>query len=339
MRDYSEYYELNKEDIKMVSSTWGVMIGKDFDSMEEALISGIYYERGELLEALHHALNACRALEDGMHPETVFSANMVLASTLYALGASQEADGAMSRMDKYINAKALFLHPNFAALRTERLIRADDLGAAKEWLTVYANYSSRLQFYQICRHFTTMRSFIALGDYASAVAFGNRLQTLAEEYCRPLDRIESGLLTAIALWKNNQKKKAIVQLEQAAAAAKPYGFTQLFINEGLELLPMLWELQEKAGKSAGFARFVNGLAQEICKKHKLKPTNETMPELTAQQRAMLPYLSRSMTYKEIADASGIGRATVKYHVLRVYKQLGVNNAQDAVLRAKMLGML
>ena len=85
-------------------------------------------------------------------------------------------------------------------------------------------------------------------------------------------------------------------------------------------------------------RFVDRLINDIYRKHKLKPAEEKMPGLSEQQRAMLPYLSKGMTYNEIA-AAGLGRGTVKSHVLLVYKRLGVHNAQEAVVKAKMLGLL
>ena len=171
--------------------------------------------------------------------------------TLYAMGASQEADGIMERTGDFIERKAQFLRPNFKALQTERAIGEGNTDAAREWLTVYANRSSRLPFYQLCRHFATLRSYIAVKEYAAA-AFGMWLQILAVEYRRPLDHIESGLLTAIALWHNGEKNKSV---------------------------------------------------------------------------------------NEIADAAGLGRGTVKSHVLLAYKRLGVHSAQEAVVKAKMLGLL
>jgi len=169
---------------------------------------------------------------------------------------------------------------------------------------------------------------------------------LSAEYNRPLDRIESGLLIAVALWQSNEKDKAIRQLEQAVSIAMPYNFTQLFINEGNDLLPLLLELRKKASKSTGLANFMDRLTQDIYKtlsksinrKYKPKPANEEKTGLTERQRAMLLYLSKGMTYREIADAIGITRATVKHHVLSLYGRLGVNNAREAILKAKMFGL-
>jgi ATP/maltotriose-dependent transcriptional regulator MalT len=46
-----------------------------------------------------------------------------------------------------------------------------------------------------------------------------------------------------------------------------------------------------------------------------------------------------MSYNEIAGKTGIVRGTVKRHILLLYKQLGVNSGEEAVIKAKMLGLL
>jgi LuxR family maltose regulon positive regulatory protein len=245
----------------------------------------------------------------------------------------------MIRMNDYLESKAPFLLPNFKALQTERAIRCGNTEAAREWLFVYASRANRLPLYQMCRHFTTLRSYIAVENYPEAAGFGNRLQKLAAEYFRPLDMIESGLLTAAALWRSNKKNEAVKTLEQAVTTAMPYGFVQLFINEGKDALPLLLELRERAKKSAVILPFMDRIIQAISTKHNLNSPDKTVPKLTAQQRSMLQYLGKGMTYNEIAAATGIRRATVKYHVLLVYKALGVHDAHEAVMKAKMMGLV
>jgi LuxR family maltose regulon positive regulatory protein len=337
MRDYSEYSELKEDELKEHRDAYGVMIGKDYPVMEQGLLAGIYYERGDLLKAAHHASTGYHCCEDGMHPETIVSAHTLLSAVLYAMGALADADNVMEQTGDYIEDKAPFLLPNFKALHTERAIRSGDIDAAREWLLVYASRGSSLPFYQICRHFTTLRSYIAVEDYAAAASFGQRLHTLAVEYNRPLDQIESALLTAIALWHNNEKQEAVQQLGRALDIAMPYGFSQMFINESKEALPILWELQNTVDTSA--APFLHTVTQAVYKKLKLNPPDAPAPKLTEQQRTMLQYLSKGMTYSEIAAETGIGRATVKYHLLLVYKQLGVHDAEEAVVKSRVLGLL
>jgi LuxR family maltose regulon positive regulatory protein len=162
---------------------------------------------------------------------------------------------------------------------------------------------------------------------------------LAADYKRPLDRIESGLLTAMAVWRGGEKNKSLKQLQQALHLAEPYGFTQLFVNEGQELLPLLWDLRKSKGRAAACARFADRLIEGICAKHDLKPAEGKTPGLSERQMIMLQYLSKGMTYGEIADAAGLGRGTVKSHVLLVYKRLEARNAHEAVMKGRALGLL
>ena len=338
MRDFSEYCELAEHDLASMRATFGAMIGKDWQIAEPSLIAGIYYECGELMAALRYALNAYHSCQSDTHPEIVFCSYTILQAVLYAMGADLDACKIMKQTEQYILDKARFLHANFKAMQTERAVRAGNIDAAKEWLTVFACRLSRLPFHQMCRHFTTLRAYIAVGNYKAAAEFGARLLTLSLEYNRPLDQIESNILLSIALL-NAKKDGAERQLLQAVTIAEPYGFSQLFINEGKELLGLLWEIRKGAENPSRIRSFSGRLIDEICEKHNLNPATENAPKLSGQQLTMLTYLSKGMTYNEIAEAAGLGHGTVKSHVLLVYKRLGVQSAQEAVIKAKILGLL
>jgi LuxR family maltose regulon positive regulatory protein len=252
------------------------------------------------------------------------------------MGAVNDAGKIMKQTECYIKDKARFLHANFKALQTERSIRSGDVDAAKEWLVVFACRLSRLPFHQLRQHFTTLRSFIAVKEYTAAVKFGERLLALTSEYNRPLDQIESGILLSIAL-QNSKKGEAAGRLKQAVIIAESYGFPQLFLTEGKEILPLLLEVRKEKKKT--IAQFAQRLIDEICERHNIKLTEEKSPKLSGRQLTMLTHLSRGMTYSEIAETVGLGRGTVKSHILLMYKRLGVQGAQEAVIKARMLGLL
>jgi LuxR family maltose regulon positive regulatory protein len=339
LRDFSDYCKLKEEDFELFDNTFGSMVGDNYKVIKHCLIAGIHYEKGELFDAARHALIGHNAYEDGMHAEMHFSANMILAATLNAIGALKEADKVMAQTETFVSEKAKFLHPNFKALQTGRAICNGDIGAAKNWLTVYANCTEQLPFYQICRHFTTLRAFIALKDFTAAIAFAKRLQALATNYSRPLDQVESGLLMSIALWHNGEKSKAVEQIEQACAIALPYGFVQLFINEGREILPLLCKMRDKADVSVALKQFAEELLDKIYEKHNLKPSIESSPRLSPMRRKMLECINKGMSYGEIAKKAGITSGTVKVHIIALYKQLDVHSAEEAIMKAKMIGLL
>jgi LuxR family maltose regulon positive regulatory protein len=339
-RDFSEFCELKEEDLKLLDKTLGAMIGDDFKVIRQTLFAGICYEKGKLLDAAHHALNGYQS-EDEVHPEIRFCTNMILASTLYAMGAFKKVDEIMAQTKAYLKENAHFLISNFKALQTEYAIRNDNTNAAKEWLDIYTSHAKQLPFRQIRMHFTTLRSYIALKNFKAAIKLGCRMQTLATEYNRPLDKIESKILTAIALWhsdKGGEKTKAAKQMTEALKIAKPYGFVQLFVNEDKEILPLLWLMREKANMDSGLKQFAEEIADKICDKHNLKPDNKQQPHLSTMRRKILEYLNSGMSYNQIAQEANIAYATVKVHIFELCKQLNVNSAEEAVIKAKMLGL-
>ena len=235
MRDLSEYHELKEDDLNVIRATLGSAIGRDYEVIEQSLVSGIYYERGSLLDAARHALTGYSACETDMQPETVFCSYMITAAVLFSMGSHWDARQVMARTEAFVKEKARFLQANFNALQTKYATHEGDTEAAVKWLAVYGRHTDRMPFYQICRHFTTLRSYVAVGKFAAAAEFGIRLQTLAREYKRPLDQIESGLLTALALWHKEDSGNAVMEMERAVHIAAPYGFTQLFIDEGRKI--------------------------------------------------------------------------------------------------------
>ena len=337
MRDFSEYHEMKGDDFALIRAAFGVIIGRDYDVQERATYAGLHYERGELLEAARHALDGFHMCDENMSPETVFCSQMILSAVLHAMGAKADAVRIMERAECFIKERAPFLQGNFRALQTERAIYTGDVAAAREWLDIHMYEGSQLPFYLICQHFATLRSLIALKEYAQAVDFGGRLAILAAEYKRPLDEIESTLLTALALWKKGDQKAALGQITRSMQIAQPYGFTQLFVNEGREILPILLSLRgdEKSGAVAQFAdRLLAMISGHQTDEAVVKPL-----KLPAMRQKMLAFLERGLTYNEIAEATGLKHGSVKTHVLLLYKQLGVHNAQDAITKAKMLGVM
>ena len=94
--------------------------------------------------------------------------------------------------------------------------------------------------------------------------------------------------------------------------------------------------KDKESNSIENQRF---LLEQYVEKNNLKPAEEMVIRLSKRQLDMLTYLSKGMTYNEVAEASGLGHGTVKSYILLVYKRLGVRNAQEAVIKARMLGLL
>ena len=179
-----------------------------------------------------------------------------------------------------------------------------------------------------------------MGQNEQAAGFGTALGTLAQSYRRPIDQIECGILTALAWWRMDEQKKALALLAQSINLAHSYGFVQQFINEGRQILPIVWALQSVEGKTAPAYNkaHLERIRNAIYATYDFVPEPEYPVTLPPKQLKMLGYLHRGMSYSEIAEQEGVKRGTVKTHVLQMYKTLEVHNAKDALAKAQMLGL-
>jgi LuxR family maltose regulon positive regulatory protein len=70
-----------------------------------------------------------------------------------------------------------------------------------------------------------------------------------------------------------------------------------------------------------------------------RPDADTVPELSAAERRVLALLPSSRSLREIGATMFVSRNTVKTHVSAIYRALGVSTREDAVARARVLGLI
>lgn len=76
------------------------------------------------------------------------------------------------------------------------------------------------------------------------------------------------------------------------------------------------------------------VAKKILAKFKEQPKKETEAfELNEQEKNILQHLVNGLSYKMIADASGISYFAVNMYIKRIYKKLQVHSATEAVSKA------
>lgn len=62
-------------------------------------------------------------------------------------------------------------------------------------------------------------------------------------------------------------------------------------------------------------------------------------KLSPQQKYMIELLAKGYKYTDIVKLTGLSINAVRYHTKLAYQRLDVNNAKDAVLRAKELNLI
>jgi LuxR family maltose regulon positive regulatory protein len=201
------------------------------------------------------------------------------------------------------------------------------------------------------RDFTTVRAYIVLGEPDKAYELIGKLKRFAENFHRPLDLCEAGVLESALLWAEGRRDEATKALTHALEAIRPYGFVRTVADEGAAILPVLKRLaaaMRQNGYDGPLSQQTIGemmlSAHGTAKSHKGitanlgKPKNHAV-KLSGRQLQMLTLLSQGYGNTQIAGITGLAIPTVKTHLFYAYQKLSVNNAMDAVLRARELGLI
>ena len=318
------------------------LLGDDVDLIGLCAQGGGLYEQNRLEEACELAVRA-EARAAGCREDLRFCADLLFLTVLTALGRRDEAqrlEGEIARRMGEEDLRALL--PNFRAWRYGKRLAEGDREAAAEWLARHAvPVTEKPALHRITQHFVTLRALLAEGSPDLALLLGEKLRKLAEDYRRPLDRLQALILLTLAQWQRGERGRALDLLEEALAAAAPQGLIRGFLDEAPGLRPIFPAfLKSRRGGDEALRRFavnVHLLVLEACgpseSAHDLEEPAAPL-RLSPRQEALLGLLERNATYRDVAEALGVSHSTAKYHVLKLYRTLGVTSAAEALRKAR-----
>jgi LuxR family maltose regulon positive regulatory protein len=143
------------------------------------------------------------------------------------------------------------------------------------------------------------------------------------------------VLSAQAFATLGRVDEAHLALERGLSAAVRFRLVTPFLVVGRRLSPLL---KEHLRRGTAHPEFVPQLLTRLAAPE--SATVNTWGEtLTDRELAVLHYLATNLSNSEIAQAEFISVNTVKTHVGRVYRKLGVTGRRAAVRRASELGLI
>ncbi len=349
-RDFSEYALDTGEGYRYLEQTIGKLMKKnEYAIMENSIKAGLLYEQGALSAAKAVALTAIAEIGDETPPEYVFSAYTLYSAILMAMRNYAEAEKISETINQHIHStKAYYLRANFRALLARRKFRENgNPEDAKKWLDYYEfDTFEKIRLYESFMHFTAIRAYIVLKDYDRAQIFLKKMLKLTMTFKRPLGIIESKILLAIVLRKQNEDEDAIKELYEAVEIAYKYNYVTLFATEGAEVVNMLYKLYNRATRNGGavpehFLKKLYLLAFEETKHTKGlsggRPVKEV--KLSKMQKKVMELMRDGYSYTGISEKLGIKYSTVRSHIEATYKKLDVTSAVDALSRISEQGLL
>jgi LuxR family maltose regulon positive regulatory protein len=197
---------------------------------------------------------------------------------------------------------------------------------------------------------TQVRTLLAAGGceqlaLAAELLAEGRAYALARNANRRL--IEIGALHALVLAAQGDAAAARAVLQEAVERAAPGGALRLLVDCGPGLISLLEELKA-AGVAPGYLQQVLAafdappMLLSAAQPVRAAPAarQPTPAELfTNRELDVLSLLAQRLTDKEIAARLVLSPLTVKKHMQRVYRKLGVDNRRAAVVEARRLGLI
>jgi len=252
---------------------------------------------------------------------------------------------------EYVEANdAYYLKRNLWAYEARNGLLNGDKRVAQRWLSNYfVNNSSLEAPYKVYQNLTTARAYIVLGKHNEAFNVLHAVKKMARSFNRPLDAAEADVLISVINWTSGKKKEAADTLYSLLLSLRPYGFIRVAADVGKAVLPILFAIINKPArepdKDEQTQRFIKEVylaAYEQSKRFKGiagAAEHKAVKLLSKQQAMILGLLSKGYKNAQIVEIAGISLNTVRYHTKIVYKKLEATNAQDAIVKAKQLGLL
>ncbi|MEA4925984.1 MAG: LuxR C-terminal-related transcriptional regulator [Syntrophomonadaceae bacterium] len=345
-RDFSHYALDMEAEFSEFRLIFLELLGGDYELIASGVRSGLLYEKNLLKEA--------EVLLD-QNPETDSAELKFLSKmhwTLYAFAMGREKDAARYRAEIRTliqRENLLHLRPVISALDARIEMMKGNPKAAAAWLENYfVTEEESPQLNKIFLHFTTARAYILLGEFEKARRLCEKLKKLAEDFCRLLDAAEAAVLLTVLMWLAGEKQEAAALLQRTLYDLEPYRFVRVFADEGRAVLPVLKKLLKRPDRrddptmpGCEYLQEVYLAVYEQSKRYKgIACAVELRPiKLSRQQKYVLELLAKGYKNAEIVKLTGLSINTIRVHTRVAYQKLEVNNATDAVLRARELGLI
>jgi LuxR family maltose regulon positive regulatory protein len=242
---------------------------------------------------------------------------------------------------------------------TEALLRLQqgDDAAAANWAGAHdpqAEYPhEELRLAHEWLHLVYVRVQIAQGQAGAALQILARLLPEAEQEGRSARVSEMAMLQALALAAQGDVSGALKTLERSLALAQPGDHLRLFVDEGAPMAALLAQVAQHGASVAEYARrLLDAFPDELrIENEELRtPAHQTSQfsilnsqflaePLTERELEVLRLLAAGMSSPEIAQHFVVSINTVKTQIKSIYSKLDVHSREDAIAKARALGLL
>jgi LuxR family maltose regulon positive regulatory protein len=279
----------------------------------------------------------------------------------FLLSLSYQALGSPDRAREVANSitKLTFEHGNrmfidlAEAFQADLDLRQGRIAKADQWARAFVAPAPHGMQRFFNAELTSIRVMLARNTPQSLKSAAEQLDSMHKLLGRihhrrlMIDILEMQALLADAL---NQESTAFEKLSEALTLAEPGGFIRPFLDLGSQMADLLKRLAKqkpdlKYTKQilVAFSNEETGVGQNESDDqsvHRSFLSNQALVEpLTNREIEILLILPKGLSNQEIAEMLFISPETVKRHLYNIYQKFDVKNRQQAIVKAKSLGIL
>ncbi len=238
--------------------------------------------------------------------------------------------------------------PLVDAFQARLALHQGDVATAVRWVEVSHLPPPRWSLISFDRPVLTHAKIrLAQGVPADLVqALGNlaQLREVAEFTHNTLRLVEILAVQALVEAAQGETEVALATLQRAVLLAKPARCIRTFVDLGPPLARLLYALTKRDIEAEYLGQVLAAFPPSLAltdPAQQVRRTTQTqlIEPLSERESEVLLYLQQGLANKAIAHVLNISALTVKKHTISLYQKLGVQSRQQAVARARALGIL
>lgn len=316
-----------------------------------AYLSAALYEVNDL-PALRQLLDGrMETMERVVLPDALATVVLVLARLRRFEGNPREAMEVIERLEEVAQRRSLDRLLAFAwNERVRCLLQLGELDEAGQTLRQLQALAARhgdsegpvsLRVAGLARYAAALVHTATRDDRSALEALGER-----GRHDTPLvqrrDRTSSQALRAVLLARVGQRDLALQVLREALLQGQQLGLVRSLLDMGGELLALATDCVAGPEPDPLLSFYVRHLHAEAERHRAPLPchASSALPStLSDREHEILRSLAHGLSNKRIAQVLGVSPETVKWHLRNVYSKLTVVGRDDAVARARDLGLV
>jgi len=311
-----------------------------------AVWGSILCEQNHLQEALRDAHKACELSEQGSSVGLLGLSYLVLLRILWARGDTAGAEETIRKLEKLTRESnvPVWIASGTAAWKAHAWMAQGNLAAAEQLLQERGlSVDDDLTYPQEIEYLSLARLLIAQHKLEEADRLLERLLQSAQAGGRVEWIIAVSALQALALQAQGDVDRALTPLERALALAEPEGYVRVFVDEGLPLARLLRHAASRGIAPEYASKLLAAMdASAPASTGEVLPPSRTQPlidPLSERELEVLRLLVTHLSSSEIGHELFIAASTARSHIKSIYGKLHVHSRNDAVRRARELGLL